>query len=460
MTRDKEKILLVEDDDALRNMLEEELKDAGLQVRSCSDALNARHHVATWHPDLVISDLRLPKADGLWLLHQTRDTAIPPGFIIMTAFGTVSQAVEALKQGADDFITKPLDLDHFNLCIKRSLETRRLRQDVQRYRNLLNLDDFHGMIGRSALMNTLFAAIRQISQAQGPVLITGESGTGKDLAARAIHRESHRKDSAFVAVNCAAIPAELQESEFFGHAAGSFTGAGRYRKGLFAEAEGGTLFLDEIGNMPLDLQAKLLRILQDGKVRAVGTNHEEEVDVRIVAATNSDLEQAVRLGAFREDLYYRLETFQLEVPPLRHRGDDLDLLVARFIDLFNVRLGRHVSGISAAALELLRAYPFPGNVRELRNAIERAFAFCTEGEISSRSLPQRIRNASRKASQVASGFFSEGTGPGRFPSLEEMTNQYVAYVLEQLNGNKRQAAQVLAISRATLYRRLGEGQEE
>ncbi|MFO7766292.1 MAG: sigma-54 dependent transcriptional regulator [Pelovirga sp.] len=456
MRRDKEKVLIVEDDDSLRVLLEEELKDLSLEVTGCSDAINAWHTIKEWNPDLVVSDLRLPKADGLWLLRQVRDLAAPPGFIIMTAFGTVSQAVKALKQGADDFITKPLDLDHLTLCVKKSLETRRMRRDIQRYRDLLDIDAFHGIIGCSPVMNELFAAVRQIGRAQGPVLITGESGTGKDLVARAIHRESSRKEQLFIAVNCAAIPADLQESEFFGHAAGSFTGADSARRGLFAEAEKGTLFLDEIGDMPLDLQAKLLRILQDGKTRAVGTNREVEIDVRIVAATNSDLEQAVRAGAFREDLYYRLETFQLQVPPLREREDDLDLLVARFIDLFNAQLGRHIRGISSSALDLLRAYPFPGNVRELRSAIERSFAFCNDEEISARCLPERIRNTTKKAPFSVDEEFRWTRDQGQFLTLEAMSNNYVAYVLEQLNGNKRQAAKVLDVSRATLYRRLGE----
>ncbi len=456
MRRDKEKVLIVEDDDSLRVLLEEELKDLSLEVAGCSDAINAWHTIKEWNPDLVVSDLRLPKADGLWLLRQVRDMAAPPGFIIMTAFGTVSQAVKALKQGADDFITKPLDLDHLTLCVKKSLETRRLRRDIQRYRDLLDSDDFHGIVGCSPVMNELFSTVRQIGRAQGPVLITGESGTGKDLVARAVHRESLRKEESFIAVNCAAIPADLQESEFFGHAAGSFTGADSARKGLFAEAEKGTLFLDEIGDMPLDLQAKLLRILQDGKARAVGTNHEIEIDVRIVAATNSDLEQAVRSGAFREDLYYRLETFQLQVPPLREREDDLDLLVARFIDLFNAQLGRHIRGISSSALDLLRAYPFPGNVRELRSAIERAFAFCSDAEISTRCLPERIRKAAKKPPFPVDGEFRWTRDQGEFLTLEAMSNKYAAYVLDQLNGNKRQAAKVLDVSRATLYRRLGE----
>jgi DNA-binding NtrC family response regulator len=395
------------------------------------------------------------------LLSRVRDLPLPPGFIVMTAFGSVPQAVEALKEGADDFLTKPLDLDHLMLCVRRTLETRRLRKDVQRYREALGSNDFHGITGRSTAMTGLFATLKQVARASGPVLIVGESGTGKDLVARAVHRESPRSGGPFIAVNCAAIPAELQESEFFGHAAGAFTGAGSARKGLFAEAEGGTLFLDEIGEMPIELQAKLLRILQDGQVRPVGANRETKVDVRIVAATNRNLEERVASGQFREDLYYRLETFGLSVPPLRERGEDLDLLVARFIDLLGAQMRRDVRGISNAALEALHAYPFPGNVRELRNAIERAIAFCAGSEITPGCLPERIRKAKESGPAPQAGgrreaLFAELSAvSGTLPTLDEMVNRYTSLVLERFGGNKRRAAQALGITRATLYRRLG-----
>jgi DNA-binding NtrC family response regulator len=455
-----EKILVVEDDFALSKLLVEEFEDARFLVRTASNADAAWGLVQRWTPDLVVSDLRLPGADGLWLLGRARELALPPGFLIMTAFGTVPQAVEALKQGADDFLTKPLDLDHLMLCVRRTLETRRLRKDVLRYREALGSNDFHGITGRSTVMTALFATLKQVARATGPVLIIGESGTGKDLVARAVHLESPRSGGPFIAVNCAAIPAELQESEFFGHAAGAFTGAGSARKGLFAEAGGGTLFLDEIGEMPIELQAKLLRILQDGQVRPVGANREVQVDVRIVAATNCNLEDRVASGQFRDDLYFRLETFGLNVPPLRERGEDLDLLAARFIGLLSAQMRREVRGISNAALELLHRYPFPGNVRELRNAIERAIAFCAGSEITPDCLPERIRKAGRSRPAPRMGgrepLFAElETVNATLPTLDEMANRYTSIVLERFGGNKRRAAQVLGITRSTLYRRMG-----
>ncbi len=457
----QERVLVVEDDAALRKMLVEEFDDAGMKVNQAADADSGWRLVQNWKPDLVVSDLRLPGADGLWLLGRARDLSPPPGFIIMTAFGSVPQAVEALKEGADDFLTKPLDLDHLLLTVRRTLETRRLRRDVQRFREFLSDTEFHGIIGRSPAMNTLFSQSKQVARASGPVLIAGESGTGKDLVARAVHNESPRNKGPFIAVNCAAIPAELQESEFFGHAAGAFTGAGSARKGLFAEAQGGTLFLDEIAEMPLELQAKLLRILQDGQVRPVGDNREIKVDVRIIGATNRRLEDEVEAGRFRDDLFFRLETFMLQVPPLRERGDDLDLLTARFIDLFAAQMERDVHGIDNASLNLLHDYAFPGNVRELRNAIERAVAFCDGSEITAENLPERIRHCRRATEGEArsEGLFEALGADGHFPTLEAMSNRYVSYVLEQLEGNKRRAAQVLDISRATLYRRMGVGED-
>ncbi|MDZ7642027.1 MAG: sigma-54 dependent transcriptional regulator [Desulfurivibrio sp.] len=465
----REKIMIVEDDAGLRRLLAEELSDAGLEVEAVADGATAWQQLPQWQPDLVLSDLRLPGLDGMELLAQIRQLPLPqPAVIIITAFGTVPQAVEALKLGADDFLTKPLDLDHLLLCVNRTLENRRLRAEVQRFRQLLAEDDFHGIIGRSTPMRQLFNHITQVAGVDSPVLLTGESGVGKELVAHALHRESSRGRQQLVAVNCAGIPGELVESEFFGHVAGAFSGAQKERRGLFVEADGSTLLLDEIGEMPLGMQAKLLRVLEEGMIRPVGSDRELAVEVRIIAASNRDLEEEVAAGRFRQDLYYRLETFRLEVPPLRQRGDDLDLLAARFIELFATAGRRPARGISPAALACLRRYPFPGNVRELRNALERAVTFCPGREITPDHLPTRIRHHGGTPNATAAEQSAESAPPtaaadslahrllpdDQLPSLEELGNRYIQLVLEQLDGNKRQAAQVLGIGRRTLYRRL------
>jgi len=451
------RVLVVEDDRGLCGLLADELGEQGLEVRTLTDGALACRELEHWPADLVVSDLRLPGADGLALLRASRGLPVPPAFILITAFGTIAQAVEALHQGADDFLTKPLDLDHLRLSVARTLETRALREEVRRYRERLGRDeDFHGLLGRSAPMQALFTMVRRVADLGGPVLIVGESGTGKELVARALHAESDRAQGPFVAVNCAGVPGELLESELFGHVAGAFTGAAGGRRGLFAAATGGTLLLDEIGEMPLAFQAKLLRVLQDGRIRPVGADRETAVDVRIAAATHRDLDEDQRAERFRSDLYFRLETFTLRVPPLRERGDDLDLLAARFVAELAQRMERLVERISPQALGLLRTYPFPGNVRELRNAIERAVAFATDGEIRPEHLPARIRNHGRSRHIPAqwAGFAAQ-RADSRPPTLDEVERHYIRYVLEREGGNKRRAASVLGIGRRTLYRRLG-----
>ena len=456
---DARRILVVEDDAALRTLLVEELQDAGFTIEAVADAEQAWRLLQTREMALVISDLRLPGADAMSLLARVRQLPAAPGFIIITAFGTVSQAVAALKEGADDFLTKPVDLEHLLMSVHRVSETRRLRLELARYRALLGEADFHGMVGRSAPMQGLYAQVRQIARAAGPVLIEGESGTGKELVARALHQESQRAQGPFVAVNCAAIPAELLESELFGHAAGAFSGAQKARRGLFLEASGGSLLLDEIGELSQAMQAKLLRVLQEQSLRPVGSNREERLDVRILAATNSDLGREVSAGGFREDLYYRLNTFALQVPPLRERAEDLELLTARFIDQFSVRQDHPVQGITQTALRRLQAYSFPGNVRELANIIEWAVTFCHESQIDTGHLPERLASVATLApagAAVPPGFEDAQT----LPTLAQVERRYIDHVLEQVQGNKRQAAQILGIGRRTLYRRLGEDDNE
>lgn len=461
-------VLLIEDDTALAKLITDELEAEGWPLHSVNCLQQAREWLATHRPGLIVTDLRLPDGYGMDLVHDImdafEDTHDPerPGVIVITAFGSVPQAVEALQAGADDFLTKPLDLDHFLLSVRRVMENRTLRHELSRFRALSRDQGFHGIFGQSDAMRQLFEQIRVIGRAQGPVLINGESGTGKELVARALYAESDRSDGPFLAVNCAGIPQELLESEFFGHASGAFTGARKSRKGLLQEADGGTLLLDEIAEMPLSLQAKLLRALQDGSIRPVGQDTEEHVDVRIIAATHRDLKQRVTDGAFREDLYYRLETFSLHIPPLRERGEDCDLLAQRFVQALATAQDRPVEGISPDTMKLLRGYDFPGNVRELQNIIERAVAFCNESWIQPSHLPDRLRESTpTKPAEPSPGTLPptaerahghELLHGSELPSLEVLQQRYVQLVLDRVDGNKRQAANILGIGRRTLYR--------
>jgi len=430
------RILIVEDDHNLAELLRDEVEDAGLLARLAHTAEAGLATAIAWLPDIIVSDLRLPGADGLALMGKVR-TEIPentPDFLIITAFGSVPKAVESLKAGAEDFLTKPLDLDHFKISLDRILEKRRMREQLGRIKRLVGQDStFHGMFGRSDSMLGLFRQIRQVSRAGGPVLITGESGTGKELVARAVHEESGFAAGPFLPVNCAGIPEQLLESEFFGHHAGAFTGAGKARQGIFAEAEGGTLFLDEISEMPPALQAKLLRMLQE----------------------------QVRAGDFREDLFYRLETFLINVPPLRERGDDIDLLAGLFLTQYATSADKRIDGFSPPAYEQIRRYAFPGNVRELRNAIERAVAFCPTREIRPEHLPARIRDANGKSRAAAGDLLQNGLqiSDESLPTLEAVERRYIRHVMTQVQGNKRSAATILGIGRRTLYRRLEEMDE-
>lgn len=450
-------ILLVEDDRGLRELLQEELEAEGYQVTVCSDAEQGKHLLETQAPDLLISDLRLPGADGLSLLPSISTSDSPPAVLIITAFGSVQQAVKALQAGADDFLTKPLEMDHFLLTVSRLLDNRKLRNEVQHYRSLLAVEQFNGMIGQSPAMQHMFHQIRQIADADGPVLIQGESGTGKELVARALHDQSSRRDGPYMVVNCGGIPSELMESEFFGHAAGAFTGARTQRAGLFQQANGGSLLLDELGEMPLALQAKLLRVLQDGKVRPVGSDHEIQLDVRVIGATNRNLTEAVADGSFREDLFYRLETFGLQVPPLRARGEDIQQLTEFFLTRFNARQKQSIKGFSDAALNTLQHYSFPGNVRELQNAVERAATFCDTPLIEVQHLPQRIREHTDPPplstnTAMLRPLPSQPIDAEAMPTLEVMQRQYIHQVLAAADGNKRRAADILGITRRTLYR--------
>lgn len=452
-----EKLLVVEDDAGHRALLQEELSDAGYPVTAVTSAEEARALLDEQSFALVVSDLRLPGADGFTVLEVTRSLVPVPGFIMLTGFGTIDQAVGALKAGADDFLTKPVDLEHLRLAVQRVLHTRRLRAEVQQYREALSDRGFHGMHGRSPAMLRLFDLIRRIAPSEGSVLITGESGTGKELVARALHDESPRSAGPFVALNCAGIPETLLESELLGHAAGAFSGARDARKGLFLAADKGTLFLDEIGEMPTSMQTKLLRLLQDGQVRPVGANEEVAADVRIVAATHRDVHGLMADGRFREDLFFRLETFRIEVPPLRERGEDLARLLDLFLRRHSLEHGLPVRRFEPEALRRLLGYRFPGNVRELAGLVERAATLARDALIRLDDLPDRVR-ADPSGSDPAVAVAARGAQADEdWETLEELESRYIRQVLAFTGGNKQRAARILGIGRKTLYRKLGDG---
>lgn len=450
-------ILIVEDDPAILELLEEELSDAGyatLGVESAEDAIATLSHTQV---ELIISDVRLPGIDGMALLEHLRRDGNLVGFIVITAFGTIEQAVEALKIGADDFLTKPLDLEGVRESVYRVLENRRLASRLAEADH--KSATFHGIVGASEAMQSLFHDASRLAKSDAPILILGESGTGKELLARAIHAESPRHNAPFIAVNCASIPSELMESEFFGHVKGAFTGANESRAGLFQTASGGSLFLDEIGEMSPALQAKLLRALQERTIRAVGAEKEEKVDVRIIAATHRDLEEEIRNENFRSDLFYRLETFSLRIPPLRERNGDIEKLISALLEKHATAQGNPIEQVEPLALRALLTYSYPGNVRELENAIMRAVTLAEDGVLSYGDLPERIRQHAQEAPAVSDADLSTEAVRGQgdnWPRLEDVEKRYIQKVLEATGGNKRRTADILGIARKTLYRRLEE----
>lgn len=447
------RVAIVEDDPDLLELLQEELASQGYKVTAYGCAEDFLGNLEKQVFDLIISDIRLPGIDGMQLLQRLKQQVEPPALLLITAFGTVRQAVNALKLGADDFLTKPLDLEHLALSVQRLLVHKALRAEVQQLRQRQE-DGPAGLVGKSRAMRRLYQQITQVATAQGAVLILGESGTGKELVARAIHQQSPRKEHPFIAINCAGIPAELMESEFFGHAAGAFTGARQQRSGLFKEADGGTLLLDEIAEMPLLLQAKLLRVLQEGTIRPVGSDQELRINVRILASTHQNLERGVVAGTFREDLFYRLETFNLSVPPLRERGDDIESLAMFYLQKLQQKQPRDVYGLSQDTVDCLYRYPFPGNVRELQNALERAYTFATASNIEPVDLPARIHNYQPEVGEIDQSVTT------RWPTLQQLQQSYVLQVLEHTQGNKQQASQLLGITRRTLYRWLEQTEPE
>jgi two-component system response regulator AtoC len=445
---ERSRVLVVDDDPASRELLARILAGEGYDVSALGDGRDALAEIARAPADLVVSDIRMADVGGYELAERIREKAPDTPVILVTAFGNVEGALEAIRRGAFDYISKPYDVDAIRLVVARALrqrsltlENRALRGQVREKYRLENV------VGRSEAMLQVYKTAARVAPSAATVLIEGESGTGKELVARAIHAASPRASFPFVPVDCGAIAEGVLESELFGHARGAFTGAQTSRRGLFEEADHGTLFLDEIGGVGPALQARLLRALQEGEIRRVGTNEPVAVDVRVLAATNRDLAAAVREGTFREDLYYRLNVVTIRIPPLRERREDIPLLAEHLA----AKHGPEGAAITPAARDLLVAYDWPGNVRELENVIERAVALNPSGVIVPEDLPDRLRGTAVAA--------IPGPGTPERPTLAEVERRYASMVLAEAGGNKTRAAEILGIDRKTLYRILGEREE-
>ena len=436
--------LIIDDDRAMRDVLARGLSQMGFAIETAATGAEALERVAAEDFDALITDLSMAGMNGLELCQ--RALSIQPGLpvIVITAFGSLDSAIGAIRAGAYDFLPKPFDIEVAALALERAVQVRRLRRDLARLEEAVDRSaDFGALLGESRAMRELQDLIERVRESDVTVLVTGESGTGKELVARTLHRSGRRSEGPFVAINCAALPESLLESELFGHTKGAFTDAKADRAGLLVQASGGTLFLDEVGEMPLGMQAKLLRALQDRTVRPVGGNREVSFDARIVAATNRDLTAAVEGRAFREDLYFRLNVLEIRVPPLRERGKDVLVLAQRFIEQESATSGKPVRGISPDAAQRLSNYAWPGNVRELRNCIERAVALARFDQITLDDLPDRIRHD-----------MSVRDHDDELLSLDEIERRHVLRVLAALDGKRAAAARVLGLDRKTLYRKL------
>ena len=441
------KILVVDDEESMCNFMEIMLSKEGYAVDTASSGPEGLEKVHQVPYDLIIADLNMPQMTGIELLKEVRTVRENQELIVMTAFASVDTAIEAMKQGAADYITKPFKVDEIKLVIDKCLSRQHLLQENSELRKkLLREHSFDLFIGTSKVSEDLKDLCRQIAGSDSTVLIRGESGTGKDLIARAIHQHSVRKNGPFVAVNCGALPENLLESELFGHIKGSFTGAIRDKEGLFQAAEGGTLFLDEIGNTSISIQVKLLRVLEDKMVTPVGGTTPAEVDVRLIAATNADLEADVKQGGFRTDLFYRLNVIPINIPPLRERQEDVPILVEHFLDQLASKPGGERHKLTSEAMRVLCKYHWPGNVRELENTIERAVLLGSSDTIDVKDLPDNL--SSPKPTSLVQAADPE------VPTLESIEKAYIHYVLTQSDGKKSAAAKVLGIDSSTLYRKL------
>jgi two-component system response regulator AtoC len=443
------RVLVVDDERSMCELLGDGLSKRGFDVVTHTSAADVLRTLEREDLDAVVTDLNLPGMNGIELCERTTANRPDVPVIVITAFGSLDTAIGAIRAGAYDFITKPFDLEALVLALDRAIRFRSLKAQVTRLELLVaDAQRYQELVGESPVMKDLYELLSRVADSEASVLLAGETGTGKELVARALHRTSRRSAGPFVAVNCAAMPEPLLESEIFGHLKGAFTDARADRKGLLQQASGGTLLLDEVGEMPIGLQPKLLRALQERTIRPVGSDTEIPFDVRIISATNRDLEASVEARTFREDLFFRLNVIRIDVPPLRSRGNDILLLAHHFIDRFSLRERKKVTGITTPAAEKLLDYGWPGNVRELQNCIERAVTLTRFAEVTVEDLPEKIRSYARTRLVIV------GDDPVELVPLEEIERRYILRVLESSGGNKTVAAEILGLDRKTLYRKL------
>ena len=450
----KSRILVVDDEESIREFLEIMLKKEGYEVTTAEDGQNAKDILSKKSFDMVISDLQMPHVTGIELLKHVKESYPDTVFMLITAFGTTETAVEAMKMGAYDYVTKPFKIDEVRMNVANALRAQNLETEVRVLKKeLVKEYSFQNMVGNSTAMHTIFDLIKRVSQAPTNILITGESGTGKEVIAKAIHYNGPLKDRPFVTINCGAIPENLMESEMFGHKKGSFTGAITDKAGLFEVANGGTLFLDEVGELPLSIQVKLLRAIQERIIRRVGATDDMKVDVRIIAATNRNLEDMVAKSTFRQDLFYRLNVINIKSPALRDRADDIPLLANHFLKKYNDKLGKNIGAISVEAMDVLKKYNYPGNVRELENMIERTVALEAGATILPESLPPMVNTSSGRKMASSHEIEVGDDGLDLDKVMGQIEKEILVKAIHSAGGVKKKAAKLLKISfRSMRYR--------
>ncbi len=456
LTPPQKPVLLVEDEQSMRRVVRAILEKQGFHVYTATNGREALNVLASHSVSVIVSDIKMPEMDGMALLDHVLSHYSETPMILITAHGTVDNAVEALKKGAFDYVTKPFDMDELQQVVEKAYQTYLLNS--RNYHPAPEEQGRYDIIGRSRQMMEIYDAISKVADSPSTVLIRGEHGTGKELVARALHTHSSRSDKPFITINCAAIPQNLMESELFGHEKGAFTGAVSAKAGKFELADGGTLFLDEIGEIPVEMQVKLLRVLQYEQFERVGGVKTLKVNVRLVAATNRDLEDMIQENTFRQDLYYRLKVVPITLPPLRNRRSDVPLLIGHFLERFNQRLGKHIEGVTPEALECLEEYDWPGNIRELENVMERSVLFANGARLGINELPPEVLNRSELPPTRPT---MDSSGSLSLPEMwkqekERLEREMISQALDQTEGNVTQAAKILGISRKSLQKKMKE----